>query len=209
MLDIYDENMDCLGTAARSKVHTQGFWHKTFHCWFISKEAGTPYLWVQKRSAGKADFPGLLDITAARHLNAGESDRDGINNISRELGVSLDFEDVIYLGIRTYAEKRGAFFNREFNSVYLYDSPYTLDDFDPQPNEASGILKIAVEDGLKLFSGRAVEVSAVGSFLADGRKKACPVKITAEDFVHRVDNYYQKIFTAAREYFEGNRKLSI
>jgi isopentenyldiphosphate isomerase len=209
MLDIYEENMDSTGTALRADVHLKGLWHKTFHFWFVSCEAKTVYVCVQRRSNEKADFPGLFDITAARHLNAGESDREGINQIDKELGVVVDFENVIYLGVRQYAEKRGSFYNREFNSVYLYDSPYALGDFVLQPAEVSGILKISAEDGLRLFSGKAAEIAAVGCLYEDGIKSISKICITAEDFVPRVNDYYRKIFTVAKDYFSGVGPLTI
>jgi isopentenyldiphosphate isomerase len=209
LLDIYDENMDMTGTALRADAHMKGLWHKTFHCWFVSCEMSVPYVWVQRRSNEKADFPGLFDITAARHLNAGESDREGINQIDKELGVMVDFEAVVYLGVRQYAEKRSAFYNREFNSVYLYDSSYALGDFDLQPSEVSGILKISANDGLSLFSGKAAEISAVGCLNEDGKKKISKLNVTAEDFVPRVDDYYRKIFTAAKDHFSGVSPLTI
>ena len=209
VLDIYDDEMNMVETALRADAHKKGLWHKTFHCWFISNEAGVPYVWAQCRSCEKADFPGLYDITAARHLNAGESDRDGINQIDKELGVMVDFEDVIYLGVRQYAEKSGKFYNREFNSVYLYDSPYALGDFDLKPAEVSGIIKIAADDGERLFSGRAAEITAVGGLVEGGKKQIRKINITAGDFVPRVDDYYRKIFRAATDYFAGVNPLAI
>jgi hypothetical protein len=37
-LDIYDENGVHLGDAARSVVHAEGYWHRTFHCWIVKRE---------------------------------------------------------------------------------------------------------------------------------------------------------------------------
>jgi isopentenyldiphosphate isomerase len=209
LLDVFDENMDITGTALREDVHRKGLWHKTMHCWFVSCEEGVPYVWVQRRSSEKADFPSLFDITAARHINAGESDRNVINQIDNELGVTVHFEDVVYLGVRQYAEKRGTFYNREFNSVYLYNSPYTLGDFNFQPAEVSGILKIPADAGLSLFSGKTAEIAVVGCLYENGKKSICKMNITAEDYVPRVDDYYRKIFTMAKDYFSGISPLTL
>lgn len=208
-LDIYNHEMDLIDTALRSEAHSKGLWHKTFHCWFISYEEDKPYIWVQKRSNSKFDFPGLYDITVARHLVKGESDREGINQIDKELGIDVDFENVMYMGVRQYAEKRGSFYNREFNSIYLYNSPYDFNDFDLNLDEASGIVKIHVEDGLNLFKGKVAEISSVGCFFEKGKKKISKINITAEDFVPRVDDYYIKIFTLSKDYFAGVSNLSI
>ena len=31
-LDIYDENMNYIGSRDRDEVHQNGLWHKTIHC---------------------------------------------------------------------------------------------------------------------------------------------------------------------------------
>lgn len=164
---------------------------------------------MQRRSSEKADFPSLFDITAARHINTGESDRNVINQIDNELGVSVSFEDVVYLGVRQYAEKRGTFYNREFNSVYLYNSPYALSDYNFQPAEVSGILKIPADDGLSLFSGKTAEIAVVGCLNENGKKSISKMNITAEDYVPRVDDYYRKIFILTKDYFSGISPLTM
>jgi hypothetical protein len=50
LLKIFDDNSNHIGFATRDEVHRLGFWHETFHCWFISKEEGTDYLYLQLRS---------------------------------------------------------------------------------------------------------------------------------------------------------------
>lgn len=37
LIDIFDENMNLLGTALKSQAHREGLWHKTFHCWLARK----------------------------------------------------------------------------------------------------------------------------------------------------------------------------
>ncbi len=209
LVDIYDEEMSLMGTAVRAEAHEKGLWHKTFHCWFVSRADGVPSVWFQRRSMSKADFPGLYDITASRHLNAGESDREGIGRIVTELGVTVRFEDVIYLGVRQYAEKKGAFHNCEFNSVYLFETPYALTDYDLQPAEVSGIIRLSAGDGLKLFSGRVSEVSAIACLYEDGKRCVSGLTVTADDFVPRVDDYYRRIFQTAIDYYDGQSPLTI
>ncbi len=208
MLDIYNKQMDWVGMALRKSVHREGFWHKTLHCWFISREDDRVFVWFQRRSLQKADFPGLLDITAARHLPAGSADRDGIGKIRLELGVDVDFEEVYYLGIRTYAEKIGSFHNREFNSVYLYPSAYSLGDLILQPDEVSALLKVEVREGLRLFGGEAVEITAVGCTTEGGKTVVKKQRVSTADFVPRKLDYYVKILGAARDYYLDRSRIS-
>ena len=192
LLDIYDSEMDWAGTAMRKQTHRLGLWHKTCHCWFYGKLEEKPVLFVQRRSLKKVDFPGLLDITFGRHLIAGETDRDASEKVRQELGVDVAFQELQYLGVRTYSEHIAEFFNNEFNSVYLYNSIYTLNDFSPNPEEVSGVLKLDASSALALFECRTDQIDAVG-LLMDDERHLEKISLRREDFVPRSDNYYQKI----------------
>ncbi|NLI54548.1 MAG: hypothetical protein GX417_09530, partial [Clostridiales bacterium] len=196
MLDIYDDTMGWAGTALRKQVHRMGLWHKTCHCWFYGKNDAAPVIYVQKRSLQKADFPGLLDITTGRHLLAGETDRDAVEKVHLELGVDVAFEQLQYLGVRTYAEHIDAFVNNEFNSVYLYESIYALNDFSPNPEEVSGVLRLDAAAALSLFERKTDRIDAVGLFPEEG-KRVQKTAVRFEDFVPRTDDYYRKICSSA------------
>ena len=68
----------------REEIHRLGYWHETFHCWFVKKVHNEWMIYFQLRSKEKADYPLLLDITAAGHLLAGETINDGIREIDEE-----------------------------------------------------------------------------------------------------------------------------
>ena len=69
-IDIYDANLNHLGAMDRMEAHMQGQWHQTFHCWIVSSVSGGRIL-LQKRSDSMRNFPRLLDVSAAGHLEAG------------------------------------------------------------------------------------------------------------------------------------------
>ncbi|RFU66644.1 NUDIX hydrolase [Peribacillus glennii] len=87
--DIYDSEMNHRDVCERGEVHQKGYWHKSFHCWFYQIENGAVFLLFQKRDWRKYIFPGLLDITAAGHLEAGERPEQGIREIHEEVGLYL------------------------------------------------------------------------------------------------------------------------
>ncbi|WNQ12825.1 NUDIX domain-containing protein [Paenibacillus aurantius] len=57
----------------------------------MTGEQGEPCLLLQRRHPGKDTYPGLFDITAAGHLEAGENVSDGIRELKEELGTDLFF----------------------------------------------------------------------------------------------------------------------
>ncbi|MFS0639258.1 NUDIX domain-containing protein, partial [Mesobacillus foraminis] len=138
-LKIFDEYRNQMGVATREEVHRLGYWHEAFHCWFISKEQGIDYIYLQLRSKNKKDYPNLLDITAAGHLLANETVQDGIREIKEEIGVDISFHELIPLGIIDYSVKRDDFIDKETANVFLYKSQKSFDDFTLQEEEVAGI----------------------------------------------------------------------
>jgi len=205
LLDIYDSDMNQIGKARRSGVHREGLWHKTMHCWFVSMHNNEPCIWFQKRSKDKFDFPSLLDITAGRHLLADESDRDAVGKIIQELGVAVSFNEVRYIGVRTYSEKLAEFHNREFNSVYVYDCDERLIHAVTNPKEVAGVVRFSAESAMRLFSGESVELR--GIYYANNN--AAEITVQLSDFVPRTDDYYLKICRLAIGLYDSSIPLSL
>ena len=79
-LKVFDESYTYVKEDSRDEVHRKGLWHETFHCWLMDDE----FVYIQKRSAVKKDFPGLFYITAAGHILATETVMDGIREVEEE-----------------------------------------------------------------------------------------------------------------------------
>ena len=91
-LDIYDEYMNKIGQETRDKVHQNGLWHKTVHCWAYDN-AGNIYFQIRADS-------GKLYTTASGHVLAGETVRDAFRReICEEIGLDMDVSDAIPLEI--------------------------------------------------------------------------------------------------------------
>ena len=120
ILDIYNGQGQLVGSKERDLVHKDGDWHKTFHCWIIFRDSlNTDYVVLQKRS-DKKSWPGYVDISAAGHITSGEKVEDGLRELEEELGVVIDFKNLINAGIRVCIEdfKVGTS-NHEFQHVFF------------------------------------------------------------------------------------------
>jgi isopentenyldiphosphate isomerase len=95
----FDEHGNQAGVATREEIHKMGYWHETFHCWFIGREEGIDYIYFQIRSGTKKDYSNLLDITAAGHLLAHETIYDGIREVKEEIGIDVSFNELVPLGV--------------------------------------------------------------------------------------------------------------
>ncbi|WP_316571742.1 NUDIX domain-containing protein [Neobacillus sp. YIM B06451] len=187
IIRIFDADMNCIGEKAREEVHRTGDWHETFHCWFTLGED----VLVQKRSKAKKDYPGLFDITSAGHLTADETIEDGIREIEEELGVKLQFNDLISLGIIKEEIKLETIYDREFCHVFLYECN-EMPKFALQEEEVESIHRIRLEDGLNLFKGvtQTIEVTAIDSGGS---------QIVSKDSFVGHDAYYIEVFKRIKE----------
>ncbi|WP_053365653.1 NUDIX hydrolase [Bacillus sp. FJAT-27245] len=187
IIRIFDADMNCIGEKAREEVHRTGDWHETFHCWFTLGED----VLFQKRSRTKKDYPGLFDITSAGHLMADETIEDGIREIEEELGVKLQFNDLISLGVLKEEIKLETIYDREFCHVFLYECR-EMPTFTLQEEEVESIHKIRLEDALNLFKGvsQTVEVTTL-----DGEES----QIVATDSFVGHGSYYVKVLKRIRE----------
>lgn len=210
LLTIYDENMKEIGTMERTKAHKIGAWHRTIHCWVISgRDDG--YVLFQKRGRHKSMFPDYLDITAAGHYLHGENLEDGIREIFEELGIRVNFNALVSLGIKFDLGKSNGMINREFSNVYLLRNDKSASDYILNPEEVEGLVEMKISDGLALFSNEVpyVEVKGIEWDIKNKRWNDITSNIDINQIIPRIDSYYYKIFIMAERYLNGNKYITI
>ena len=209
ILEIFDASYKSKGTAPRSEAHKKGLWHHTFHCWIIRRREGRDYVLFQKRADIKKDWPSKLDITAAGHVSAEESLADGIREIREELGVSVDYDSLYYLGMRTEVLQTDTMDNREFQHVYLFETDKPIESFTLQAEEVGGLIELEISEGLKLFSGEVDSVCCDAVLLQDGRNIKGRFEMRRDSVIERPDCYYKTLLIMAERALSGERYLSI
>ena len=185
ILDIYDENMNLLGSAPWSQVHSEGMWHKAFHCWIVKKASdGHHRVLLQLRSKNKTTHPSLLDISAAGHLLSGQTNHDGICNIENELGIKINFETLNKLFTVNHVFEKNSYINHEFNPTYLLETDKNLSELKLNPKEVDGVLEATVYDLKNLFLGK-VNSIYVSGLLLDENNQYIPHtgSVSISDFV--------------------------
>lgn len=213
-LDIYNERMEHIGSVPRKEAHQKGNWHKAFHCWIVSEdELGKQFLLFQLRSKEKESVPNSLDISAAGHLKTGESPIDGLRELKEELGIEVKENDLKSLGIHVEVYCDAKSINREFDHVYLLKYDQDITEYEVQPSEVTGLTKVLIEDGIKLFSKKVDSISAhsvhfdeLGKAIDKGFKQT--LKISSFAGGER-NNYFIKIFLLAQRFFKGENLLYI
>ena len=205
LIDIFDEDMNLLGTAMKSQAHREGLWHKTFHCWLAQKnEAGKTMLWLQLRGDDKDIFPGKLDISAAGHIKAGEEVKDGYREVREELGLKLDKEDIIKLFTSKEIYESGSIKNREFQMVYMAvveGSPYKAV---LQPEEVAGLYEVDIDEFTDLMNDKIKSIEAKGvKRNGDSTYTLEYRKVFKDDVAPHSKGYYHKALEMIKRYIEN------
>ena len=199
-LKIFDEYRNQIGIATREDVHRLGYWHEAFHCWFISKEKGTDYLYLQLRSNTKKDYPNLLDITAAGHLLANETVQDGVREIKEEVGIDISFQELIPLGIIDYCVIKEDFIDKEIANVFLYKSQKSFDDFTLQEEEVAGIVKVEFNHFVELWFAERETIKIRGFEIEkDGNIILIDGNVGRDKFVPHQLKFYKTVIQKIKE----------
>ncbi|GHV23061.1 putative Nudix hydrolase [Planctomycetales bacterium] len=210
IVDIFDENYRHLGTATKAEARKKGDWIQSIHAWIVNpRDSG--YVLFQKRGQHKKIYPNALDISAAGHYKAGEKIEDGVREISEELGLSVNFTNLIPLGVKLDIGKAGENIIHEFCHTFLLKSELEPKEYEFVDGEVEGLVKISIEDGLALFSGKTNEVMAHGIEWIPETKKYVPVDLLVNKdlFIPRIDPYYYKIFIMAKLFLGRETCLAI
>ncbi|MBA3869443.1 MAG: NUDIX domain-containing protein [Anaerolineae bacterium] len=205
LLDIYDENQVHIGVKERADVHRDGDWHKVFHCWVVYRGAdGVDYLVMQMRGPDKDTFPNLLDVTAAGHYQAGEDIRDGIREVQEELGIAVDFDDLVPLGQHIGVSHYDGLIDRQFCDVFLLVHNQDIKQYHYQKEELAGLVVFSIQDGLNLLSGKVEKISAKAAGLGKD-----VLMISLDDFVPREGDYMDRLLLLAIRCLNGEHNLAL
>ncbi len=202
-IDVLDARGFMTGEVAwKSEAHRLGLWHRCFHCWIVSPEmpSGGPYLFVQRRAAGKETWPGRLDVTVGGHIGAGEEALEGgLREIEEELGLQVAAGDLISLGTRRAELEIPAGIDREFQEVFLLVRSLSPEDLRLQEEEVAAVARLRLDDVEALCEGSEVPAEEWTD------EKTAPVSVRLADFVPGEDGYLLWAARAARNVLDGKR----
>jgi isopentenyldiphosphate isomerase len=147
MIDVVDENGVPTGRIKpRTSIHRDGDWHKTVHVWIANSRGEVLF---QKRSLTKESYPGAWDVSAAGHIESGEtSAAAAIKELGEELGITVPPQDLRFLFSQKSASvlNNGAFVDNEINDVYVVCLDLDPDAIRVQESEVSGVRFVRKEE---------------------------------------------------------------
>ncbi|WP_339200634.1 hypothetical protein [Peribacillus sp. FSL P2-0133] len=92
------------------------------------------------------------------------------------------------------------FINKEQANVFLYESAHSFDDFTLQPEEVSGMVKVALNDFEGLWTGAEDKVNIKGFEMNhEDRRMMINRFVGRDEFVQHDLSYYESIIRLIRE----------
>lgn len=195
-------------TRPRRLVHRDGDWHGALHVWMFRRRP-SPALYVQLRGGSKDTAPGYLDATVGGHYASGEGPRQALREVREELGVGVEFDDLVPLGKRIATFRGGDIVNYELDDVFLLPTELRPSDFTPDPSEVAGLYEIGLADVLRLFEevDYACEVAGIR---AGGEAAGDHLLVVdRHSFVPCADRYAYRVAVQIERLLEGGRRLAV
>ena len=179
-------------------------WIGTFNLWII-KTKPIPSLVYQMRSPNSGWSPGLLDVTAGGHYQAGELMRDGLREVREELGLEYKFEDLKPLGrkITVSPDLKGRMRNNVID-IFMIQDERPIDTYRLQKDEVFGICECPVE---KLVHTHTDDGFSFTTTLVKNDGTKDKITVTRDSFPYNWDNYHYKIALLAERFIRGEKPL--
>lgn len=189
-LDYYDADGNYLGYKSRDKVHKEGLWHNTVHCWLYENDGS---IYFQIRSSSHKFY-----TTASGHVLKGETIKEAFRReIKEEIGLDIDSSDATFVDVvpwRMDKMKNGVLFkDRAKANVYVDLFEGDINNFKFDPNEVLGVVKVKAKKALELFKKGKGEIPAIIITTKDNKNVRENRMITIDDFlVQEHKNAYDK-----------------
>ncbi len=146
-IDIVTEKGKPTGKVAlKSEAHKYGWWHNTIHLWLYTASGE---ILLQQRSHKKDIYPLLWDVSAAGHIDAGESFISAaVRETKEELGLQLDENDLTKIGVNKHLSiySNGTIQDNEFHQVYVAELNMELKDLELQEDEVEAIKLVSFKE---------------------------------------------------------------
>jgi isopentenyl-diphosphate delta-isomerase type 1 len=145
--------------AARTKVHSEGLYHRSIHLWIINSKGE---LLVQKRSPSKKAHPGLWDVSCAGHIESGDTPENTVIKETREeLGIGIKPEDFRFCQtvLTKKVHKSGTYIDNEYIDIFLMKKDVRIEDINFDRSEVSDVKYISLSDFKALVMQKSPEIS--------------------------------------------------
>jgi mutator protein MutT len=156
-LDIVDENNNLTGRKEeRSKVHSEGLWHREVAVWIINENGD---VLLQKRALTKKQAANKWSICAG-HIDAGETVESSIlRELEEELGVKVTIDELEFLFLEKKKIDFGDSKNNNFQYIYFMKTNMKLNEYKIQVEELSEIKYVTFNEFKQIIINKDPDVT--------------------------------------------------
>ena len=151
-IDIVTESGAPTGKIAlKDEAHRNGWYHNTIHLWLYTKKGE---ILLQQRSHKKSIYPLLWDVSAAGHVDAGESLLNAaIRETREELGLLLKPEQLTKIGIHKHCKNynNGEIKDYEFHHVFIAELTVNIEELKPDDDEVEAVKLVTFSEVVNLL----------------------------------------------------------
>jgi len=184
-----------------------GDWVGTFNLWVVHSNNGIDSLLYQQRCFTAAWGPGLLDVAAGGHYDAGEPIEEGLREVREELGKDYAFSDLHYLGKKLYLRDQADRKLRYAVDVFITIDNSPLTSFTLQRDELEGLYACPIEDLIRVHTEHDYTFTARGVKFSGDELVHASVEVSKSIFPFNWDNYHFKMALIARRFLNGEPHL--
>jgi hypothetical protein len=177
-----------------------GDWIGSFNLWVTQNNDGMESILYQQRCFRAQWAPGLLDVTAGGHYDAGESIEQGLREVQEELGKDYAFHDLHYLGKKLYLRNERGRKLRYAVDVFIILDNSPLSTFTLQRDELEGLYSCPIDNLIKLYTEPEYSFIAEGIKFDDNALVPGSISVTRGKFPFNWDKYHFKMALLAKRF---------
>ncbi len=153
----YDElGLPTQTPVTKPNARNKGDLHGASHVWVWRESTHGVELLLQRRAADKPTWPGYYDISAAGHIDLGETPLEtALRETEEEIGLKVATESLKSIGAYriNYVDETSGFQENEFQFIYLYQMADT-DELIFNDGEVDDVWWVGLDDFRKLIKDR-------------------------------------------------------
>jgi isopentenyldiphosphate isomerase len=198
-VDLCDAAGHALGRAkARDDVHRDGDWHRSAHIWIYTSKGR---LLFQQRAPYKEIRPGRLGHTVGGHCWAREGLAGMVHEAGEELGVAVNLDELVPLGVRRAVSPQPGVIDREIQDIYLLRPDLPLIAYHSNPDEIDELALLDAEETPRLHAGTIEQT--VAEVLPRGATTIAMRTITPADIISGRGDYPATLTRAVGDALAG------